>query len=105
MNTNAEEREYYNSAILSELCTYKLDICVCLKEISKINTLEIKSGRIMMSCYWLCGSEGMLFIEFAAIFLKPQDSFGELDKLFLKCSILSENTIKPSCNCFEWLLY
>ena len=38
--------------------------------------------------------------------LKPQDSFGEFNSIFFlifrKCRKSSENTIRPSCNCFEW---
>ena len=38
--------------------------------------------------------------------LKPQDSFSEFDNffplIFRKCRKSSENTIRPSCNCFEW---
>ena len=37
--------------------------------------------------------------------LKPQDSFGEFEGkkilIFRKCRKSSENTIRPSCNCFE----
>ena len=40
---------------------------------------------------------------------KPQDSFGEFDKFFQKSSESAgnhqKNTIRPSCNCFEWHIY
>ena len=53
----------------------------------------LKHGHRASTHVWICT-------------VKPQDSFGEFDKIFQKSSESAgnhqKNTIRPSCNCFEW---
>ena len=56
--------------------------------------------------FFFFGGGGAFYLSPKFSALKPQDSFGEFDSFFFlifrKCRKSSENTIRPSCNCFEW---
>ena len=91
---------------------YKFFLCFWLSSIKFVSrkNVEINDKSYWNHSIWL--AKGSISQRVAInhtidvnCSLKPQDSVGDFDNkkflIFRKCMKSSENTIRPSCNCFE----